>query len=260
MNHDQQVTLAVQKWSEVLKVPHDASARAFVRRCQAGSVELNSNQYKFYQRGTGPTVVLIHGLFSNLGSMIAIAQDLMAREFRVVLFDAPAHGEARGTRTDPVEVREVIRKIGSQLGDIHAVICHSLGVMWALAAWNTEFRAKTLISISGLSSKRYLVDRFIERYRIRSDIAEGFIKALEQRFGDTVWIDWSPAELVKTLDIPGLIIHGTQDDVVPPAHAEQLHANWRNARVEMIDGVGHLDIVGSPRTRHLIATYLQEVH
>jgi pimeloyl-ACP methyl ester carboxylesterase len=260
MDHDQRVTLAVQKWFEVLKVPHDASARAFVRRCQAGSVELNSNHYTFYQRGTGPTIVLIHGLFSNLGSMIAIAQDLMAREFRVVLFDAPAHGEARGTRTDPLEVSELIRRIGKQLGDIHAVICHSLGVMWALAAWNTEFRAKTLISISGLSNQKYLVDKFIEKYRIGSDVAEGFIKAIEQRFGDTVWIDWSPAEMVKALDIPGLIIHGTQDDVVPPAHAEHLHANWSNARVEMIDGVGHLDIMGSLQTRRLITTYLQEVH
>ena len=172
-NHEQQIAVAVHKWYETAKVPHNAPATAFVQQCQSESIELNNKTYKYYQRGNGPTVVLIHGLFSNLGSMVPIAQDLIAQGFKVVLFDAPAHGEAIGTRTDPVEIRELIRKIGKQLGDIHAVICHSLGVLWALAAWNKDFRARTLISISGVSCKKYMVDRFIEKYRLKTEVPRG---------------------------------------------------------------------------------------
>jgi pimeloyl-ACP methyl ester carboxylesterase len=258
MNRDQQIAAVVDKWFEVVKVRHDEHATAFVLQCQSVSVELNDKTYTYYQRGSGPTVILIHGLFSNLGSMAGIARDLVAQGFKVVLFDAPAHGEAIGTSTDPVEIRDLIRTIGKQFTDTHAIICHSLGVMWALAAWNKDFRAKTLISISGLSSKKYLVDRFIEKYQIDAEIADGFIKELENRFGETVWSDFSPSERVRTIDIPGLIIHGRNDDVVPPSHAEDLQSNWRQGRVEMIDGVGHFDVVRSPKVRQLITRYLRE--
>jgi pimeloyl-ACP methyl ester carboxylesterase len=258
MNIDQQIDFAVQKWFEIIKVPHDGPAKDFLLRCDVASVSYNGSNYKYYQRGTGPTVVLVHGLFSNLGSMVPIASDLIQLGYSVVLFDAPAHGEAAGTSTDPLEVRDVIRAIGKRLGNLHAIVCHSLGVLWALAAWNEDFHAKTLISIAGVSSKRYLVDKFVELHQVKPEIADGLIKALEARLGETVWVDLSPAEIVKRIAIPGLIIHGKKDDFVPPIHAEKLGSNWNQARVELIDELGHFDIVGAPRVRTMISDYLKE--
>lgn len=259
MNHDEEVAGVVQKYFGITRVPHDGFAKEFLKRCQSYSVKLNGSIYKYYRRGSGPTIVLVHGIHSNLGSMVSIAEDLLERGFKVVLFDVPAHGEAAGAETDPVEVREFIRKICNQLGEIHAVICHSLGGLWALSALNNDFRAQAFVSIASPSTNKFLVEKFVQLNQLKNDFADILIKELESRFGETVWVDFSPSEIVKTIGMPGLIIHGKNDDFVPPDHAEQLHSNWAEATVEMVDGVGHFDIVGSPKVRKLITTYLQQL-
>lgn len=258
MNDSKEIASAVQKLFGIVKAPHDEPTKEFLGRCQSHSITLKNNNYKYYQQGNGPTVMLVHGLHSNLGSMVPIAQDLIEQGFNVVLFDAPAHGEAIGTQTTHMEAREVIRKIGSQLGEIHAIVCHSLGGIWTLCAWNNDLLAKTLISIASPSNYKFLVEQFVELHQIKNEIADGIAKQLERRFGETLWVDFSPAEIVKAIGVPGLIIHGKNDDFVPPAHAAQLHSNWGKAKVEMIDGIGHFDIVGSPKVRELITTYLRE--
>jgi pimeloyl-ACP methyl ester carboxylesterase len=258
MNREEKIAGVVQKYWEILKVPHDEFAKDFLKQCQSYSVRLNERIYKYYRRGSGPTVVLVHGYNNNLGTMVTIAEDLLEQGYRVVLFDAPAHGEAAGSRTDPLEVRELIRKIGSQLGEIHAVVGYSLGVLWTLSAWSEAFRPKVLISIAAPSNFKFSVAKFVEMHKVDDDIAEGLTAQLEQRFGATVWRDFSPSEIVKSIGMPGLIIHGKNDEFIPAAHAEQLHANWDKAKVEMLEDVGHFDIVASQKTRKLITSYLRE--
>lgn len=258
MVHEEEMVGIEQKYWEIMKIPHDEFTREFLKQCQSCSVRANNAIYKYYRRGSGPTVVLVHGYNNNLGIMVAIAEDLLEQGFRVVLFDAPAHGEAVGARTNPLEVRDLIRKISSQLGEIHAVVGYSLGTMWTLAAWGDDFRPKTLVSIASPSDFRFSVRKFVEMQQAGEAAAEELSIQLEKRFGKTVWADLSPSELVKNLEVPGLIIHGANDDFVPPDHAEQLQASWGDARVEVLDGLGHFDIPGSLKTRKLVTTYLRE--
>jgi pimeloyl-ACP methyl ester carboxylesterase len=256
-NHDE-LAKVMQKYWGILKNPHAERVKAFLKGCRADVVVRNGNSYKYYRLGDGPTVVLVHGLHSNLGTMVPIAEDLVSQGFGVVLFDAPAHGEAIGTTTDPIEVRDVIRKIGQRLGEIHAIIWHSLGGAWALYAWNDDFHAKTLVSISSPATYRFIVDSFVQMLRLRKELAEGVVKELEGNFGKAVWHEMSPAEVVKTIGVPGLIIHGKNDESVPPAHAEEIHSNWRNSRVEIVEGAGHLDVLRSLEVRGLVTRYLRE--
>lgn len=256
--NDALMAKVMQKYWGIIKIPHDDRTKAFLARCQTGSVELNKHNYKFYQQGNGPTVVLIHGLHSNLGSMVPIAQDLIQQGFKIVLFDAPAHGEAPGVETNPAQIRDVFRKISSQLGEVHALVCHSLGGFWAFCAWGGDFRAKTVVSVAAPATHRFLVEKFVQLGQLNNQIAQGIYKELERQFGDNVWVEFSPSEIVKTIGVPGLIIHGKNDDFVPPAHAGQLQASWGKAKLEMIDDVGHFDVVTSPKVRTLITTYLRE--
>ncbi|MBA3774403.1 MAG: alpha/beta hydrolase [Ramlibacter sp.] len=258
MSDAREIASVVQKYFGIMKAPYDDATREFLGRCRCESVAVNNKSYKYYRRGEGPTIVLVHGLHSNLGSMVPIALDLIEQNFSVVLFDAPAHGEAVGVQTNPVEVREVIRKISGQLGELHAIVCHSLGGLWAFCAWNEAFNAKTLVAIASPASQRFLVEKFVELHQVKPEIADGLAKQLERRFGETLWVDFSPSEIVKGIDIPGLIIHGKKDDFVPPAHAEQLHSSWSRARVEMVEDAGHFDIPASAKVRQLVTTYLRE--
>lgn len=259
MSHAEEISNVVQKYFGIIKVPHTEPAKEFLSQCQSYSVKSHGGVYKYFVRGTGPTILMVHGIHSNLGSMVAIAEDLAEQGYKVVLFDVPGHGEAAGSQTDQVQVRELIRKICMQLGEVHAVLGHSLGGLWALAAFNEELRAKTFISIASPSDKKFILDKFVQLHQINNELCQALVQELESRFGDTMWVEFSPSEIVKKLGMPGLIIHGKNDDFVPPIHAEQLHSSWSNAKVEMIDGAGHFDIVGSPKVRNLITTYLREL-
>ena len=248
----------VRAFYRIAKRPHDPGTREFLSRCQSHTIRVDGRFYKYYQRGSGPTVLHVHGVLGNLGSMVGIAETLLDQHYRVVLFDAPAHGEALGTSTDPVEVRAMIRGLYERLGDLHAVISHSLGGMWALSAWHPETRARALVSISTPSGKRFLVERFAEFNNLDSGQVDGLVRAIEARFGEGVWSEFSSLEAARRIDVPGLIIHGSGDDYVPPAHARELHTAWRRSRLVLVDGAGHFDITNSPQVRGSILAYLRD--
>jgi pimeloyl-ACP methyl ester carboxylesterase len=249
----------VAAFYRIAKRPHDPFTKDFLSRCQSHTVKVNGKFYKYFERGSGPTVLHVHGVHGNLGSMVGIAEALVEQNYRVVLFDAPAHGEALGTSTDPVEVRGMIRGLCDRLGDLHATICHSLGGLWALSAWSSEVSVRAFVSISAPTGKRFLVEKFTEFNKLDSGQVQGLVQEIEARFGAGVWTEFSLPETVRAIDVPGLIIHGANDDFVPPEHAEVLHANWRRSDLEMVDGVGHFDITNSPAVRQSIVSYLRAV-
>jgi pimeloyl-ACP methyl ester carboxylesterase len=249
----------VQQFWTIAKAPHDPAAKAFLAQCESCAVEASGASYEYFQRGSGPTVLLVHGVHSNLGSMVAVADELLDHDYEVVLFDAPAHGEAVGTTTNPIEVRELIRAIAGALDDFDAIVAHSLGGLWTISAWDDDWPAKALISISAPATLWYLVEKFAQFNNMDGDRVQEFARAIESDLGSELWADYSPVERVKTLDVPGLIVHGTNDELVPPEHAADLHAGWRDSTVELVEGAGHYDIVGSPKVRELVPTYLEKV-
>lgn len=249
----------VQEFFRIAKLPHDPFTKAFLNRCQSHTVKVDGRFYKYYQSGSGPTVLLVHGIRSNLGSMAPLAEKLLEQNYRVVLFDAPAHGEALGTTTDPIEVRAVIAGIAERFPGLHAVVGHSLGGLWALSAWHVGLRAKTFVVISSPAEMRFLVDKFADFYPVGADQLQEMAERIEDRLGAEVWTDFSPSEVAKQIDVPGLVVHGANDEYVAPENAEDIHSAWRGSALELIEGAGHFDIVGLSQVHKIISAYLQDV-
>lgn len=248
----------VREWFRVAKLPHDQSTKDFLNRCQSHTIKVDGKPCKYYQSGTGPTVLLVHGIRSNLGSMTAVAEDLLEQNYQVVLFDAPAHGEAPGTTTDPIEVREVIHGISEWFTELHAVIGHSLGGLWSLSTWNRGLRAKAFVLVSAPAKMRFLVDKLADFYEVEDGQLDELARQIESRLGAEVWTEFSPSEVAKAVDVPGLIIHGSNDDFVPPGNADMIHSSWRNSTIELVDGADHFGIVKSPKVLKMISSFLQE--
>lgn len=59
---------------------------------------------------------------------------LVSAGFKVVAFDAPAHGESSGRTTDLVESASAIAAVAAHTGPLHAVLAHSFGASMALYA------------------------------------------------------------------------------------------------------------------------------
>ncbi|WKA29829.1 alpha/beta fold hydrolase [Bradyrhizobium roseum] len=101
-------------------------------------LDVNGVRLHYVERGTGDTVVLLHGN----GSMIQDFEssgliDLAAKNFRVVVFDRPGFGHSerpRGTVWTPGAQAELIKAALTQLGVSRAIILgHSWGASVAVA-------------------------------------------------------------------------------------------------------------------------------
>lgn len=242
----------------ISKVAHDPFTKDFISQCQSHTISVNGKPYKYFQRGSGPTVLHVHGINSNLGSMVPIAQALLEQDYQVVLFDAPAHGEALGSTTDPFEVREMIRGMYDRLGELHAVIAHSMGGLWALSAWDSDVHAEAFVSISTPSNLGFLVEKYAEICRAGTGMVRELLREIENLLGEEAWTEYSPSDIAKAVHVPGLILHGTKDNYVPPKHAVDLHSSWHQSSLELVEDAGHLNILKSPEVLTLISGYLRE--
>ena len=76
---------------------------------------------------------------------------------------------------------------------------------------------------------------------VRSNTAAGVktaVRAMKDRRDST--------PLLARIDVPTLIVHGTEDALIPPAEAESMHRNIRHSQLELISMSGHLPNLERP--------------
>ena len=92
-----------------------------------------------YEYGQGEKkVLLVHG-WSGRGTQLAlIAQALNDKGYRVISFDAPAHGKAQGKMSMMPFFIKAVHFLDEEYGPFEALVGHSLGGMSALKAIATD--------------------------------------------------------------------------------------------------------------------------
>ena len=130
--------------------------RAAARNPPAGRlIEIDGVQLHYVEKGTGPTVVLLHGNGAMVEDFrISGLFDTLSRSYRVVAFDRPGYGHSerpRGRAWTPQEQSQVIQKALLELGVSRAtVIGHSWGALVALSlALDFPHVVRGLVLVSG---------------------------------------------------------------------------------------------------------------
>ena len=59
------------------------------------------------------------------------------------------------------------------------------------------------------------------------------------------------------MDIPGLVVHATDDPMVPFSEAEALHQNWFDSRLLRLDNGGHQRLLADPRLLQAVLELLE---
>ena len=94
------------------------------------SLEGNTLQTYFWE-GTGHTVLLIHGWESNAHRWWKLIPELQARNYRIVTFDAPAHGASGGDRFSAILYAKAIYEVAMHYKPDYQV-AHSVGALSSL--------------------------------------------------------------------------------------------------------------------------------
>lgn len=198
-----------------------------------------ANIIPLYSWGEGPAVLFVHD-WSGAGIQFgAFIDPLVEAGYRVVLFDAPAHGRAQGSTTDLFEMAEITRRVGRSHGPVHGLVAHGLGNLAAVRALSNGLETNKLVMLAppaDLSSMPIGLER---QMALPREVLRIHRSLVEDQFGADVWSEFSLVHMAGHLNQSGLVVIDTDDREVPPAHSEQVYEAWCGADAVRTRGQGH---------------------
>lgn len=246
-------------WMLGAPVPVRSSERDTHSRALVGSLDLDGQRIATYEWGEGSrTVLLVHGWRSRASRFAVLVDELEARGFHVVAFDAPGNGDSEGTRMDALQVTEIIQRLAAQHGPLEAIIGHSFGGMPAFMARRRGVDAARLVTIAAAHNFSDVIAMFAKGIGVTST------RGLHRRsaaWGRERGIDiWRTAlsELEPTdIHTPVLVVHDAADREVPLEQAMLIvEAHTGPVETLITDGLGHNRILSDPAVVQQIAAFV----
>ena len=203
--------------------------------------------YTFHE-GEGDRVVVIgHGVTGNKDrpALIALAEGLAAAGISALRFSFSGNGESEGAFTDSTiskEVADLGRIIDALDGYNVCYVGHSMGGAVGVLRTAVDERIQTLVSLAGMVH----TNAFAEREFGDAVPDEGFMWdepdcPLSQAYVDDMATIDSVVNRASKFDVPWLLVHGTEDDIVPIGDSHDIlqRANERTDLLEL-PGVDHV--------------------
>ena len=248
------------RWAETLfcTPPRRAGGDAsFLASGTPFALESQGQRLAGWEWGAGPTVVLAHGWGSRAARFGALGRALLQEGFRVVAYDAPAHGESTGRFASLPEFARALGDVTAHLGPVHGMVGHSLGGAAVAMAMRHGAAAHRAVLLAPPADVRIFSDLFARSLAIAPAVQETMHRNLERRLR-IVWSDLHIPTLVRELPAAALIIHDRDDPDVPLAHGEEIVGAWSGSRLETTSGLGHRALLRDPSVIARTVAFLRE--
>ena len=215
---------------------------------------------KVYEWGTGDKIVLlVHGWESRGTALRMFVNPLLKSGFKIVTFDAPAHGDSEGEilnlPTNARVIAEVMKKFG---GAFKGAIAHSFGcssIIFALQHINPDLSIEHVVLLAVPPRLEIILKGFMNRVRAPEKLRQYIFKKIHGIHPKLENFDAALSEdkvHVKKL----LLVHDLQDDVTPIKTAEDFEKKWKNAYLLITQGLGHYRLVKNPDVVRFIIDFI----
>ena len=233
-----------------------------------GELVLATGTIKYLEQGGGTPVVVLHHSWGSPGWLPF--HDRLAENHRVVVPDMPGWGgsERPAWARDPRDIAIIMTRVvaGLDLEDVTLVGLGFGGFVAAEFATMNPSRLASLVLVGAaglqpgegeildqmmLSHRKYIEDSFRDAETYTGYVGEEppedvrLLWDLSREM--TARVTWKPymfnrrlEPLLGDMQVPTLIVWGSEDKVVPIECARQFEAAIPNARVEVVDGAGHV--------------------
>ncbi|AZT85592.1 alpha/beta hydrolase [Marinobacter sp. NP-4(2019)] len=199
-----------------------------------------------YSWGQGPVILGVHGWAGAGIQFGAWVNPLVEAGYRVVLFDAPAHGRAQGESTDLYEMADVTARVAASVGRVHGVLAHSLGCIAVARAIADGLQANYLVMLAPPVSLAATMKSLGQQFGLSPEALSVHLQLMEEQFGASVWDKLDLEVLSLSLTQQGLIVIDDDDTSVSPEESQRVAGNWARAEVLRTSGLGHHRLLWSP--------------
>ncbi len=228
--------------------PDDSPTHESARR---GIMSVRGHDLVTYRWGRGDdSVLLVHGWRGRASQFAPLVRELVHAGFHVVSFDAPAHGDSGGRRTDIRDWLAAIDQLQASHGRFRAIVGHSFGGLAALTAARSGITTASVATIAGAGTPAAFLEEFANAMTLDEATRAHFEAAFQHKLGED---ERSLAHRYDAIADPlpdgiGLLIaHDQRDRQLAPEWSRRLYAAHGpdRARLLMTDGFGHTRILAS---------------
>lgn len=223
--------------------------RARRRSIRIAGVDRRGVDVVVYEWGAGDrTVVLAHGWNGRASQFATLVRELVAEGFRVVAFDAPAHGESGGRRTYLVDWIDVLTQLQDRYGTFAAVVGHSFGGLGSLVSVAGGIEADRVATVASPADAELLLSQFQTMLRYRDGVARELTSRFARRYfpDDEDPFAWlSAVRRPLPAGTPLLVVHDERDGVVPFGEGARIATANPGALSLTTSGLGHSRILGA---------------
>lgn len=245
---------AYQLFSSPLRRARHHQSDAILEAAKISELRYKHNTLKLYEWGVGSrTILLAHGWESRGTALRMYVPPLLAQGFRVVAFDAPAHGDSDGTWNNLPHNAGAVEAVIRHFGGIEAAIAHSFGcssIIFAQQFINNAIEIKRLVFLAAPSPVRTIIDEYFAMIKMPNVIRTHFEKLIK-KFTDVSIDELDIAKAAGCVKVEKLLlVHDKNDPITPFEVAQRIASTWQNATLLATEGYGHfriaknLDVIG----------------
>ncbi len=204
------------------------------------------------KNNTRGVIVGVHGWRGSGYQFKHWVQPLLEEGFKVVLFDAPAHGmhayqHPNKRQTNVLEFAECLCAIEKEVDKIDGLIAHSLGGMAATEAIHLGVNIKTTVQIAPNLDLASLVTRFCYQLNLSYSLIRTFNKRIDEYLtelfnGLDFWGHFTVEKGAQLLPSNGLLVFDKDDKETLQSEMQSLKKHWQCEYLET-QGLGHFKIL-----------------
>ncbi|WDY56528.1 alpha/beta fold hydrolase [Pseudomonas sp. PSKL.D1] len=203
--------------------------------------------------GQGPTVLLMHGWEGRPTQFAALIETLVKAGHTVVSLDGPAHGRSPGHQANVVLFARALLEAAAELPPLRAVIGHSMGGASVMLALQMGLRAEAAVSIAAPAQLQGVMRGFARRLGMPARARVAFMRQVERDIGMQIArLDVSGYQL----ELPGLVVHAADDELVAANEAQLIHKAWFDSRLLLLEAGGHQRVLADPRLSEAVLELL----
>lgn len=198
-----------------------------------------------HRRGDGPPALLVHGWQSQAGDLMPMADALLAAGFSVWAPDLPGHGHSDGSRLAIPLAAAVLREAARLAGPFALAVGHSYGGACLVHALAQGLPVQRVVLMA--TPTHY--GQFARFAAGKAGLDDAQTGQLLQRIREVSGEDPDSIDMqhqVEGLKQPALLVHSSDDPVVPAAALQAVAARWHGARWWPLDGLGHFRLLDDP--------------
>ncbi len=200
--------------------------------------------------GTKEAIIYLHGITDSKVSGLNYAKAFAGTCRRFFLIDMRRHGESEGKYCTYgyYEKHDIVRLIDEIVsrdpGTRITLIGVSMGGAIAIQTAAIDKRVSRVVAVAPFYDLFSIaLDHEFHQIGIRSSSLLKFMMRRAERMAKFEAKDVSPAQDIKKVQVPVLIVHGEEDKTVKTKYSEELVKLNEGAELLMVPGAGHADVL-----------------